>query len=138
MLRRSQFCNDNFFLFFGDRGDRRHFVSMLKLHLFDSSFDFPVTLYTTFLLSLQLKPDLSIISALAEKQRQHGSDQEDDSSKEEINSDGHQINNAEKGSKDEGPPQPVGFWDPRLSHVRKRAFMKRTNTSTFASVAGLN
>ena len=36
MLQRSQFCNDNFFLFFSDRGDRRHFVSMLELHLFDS------------------------------------------------------------------------------------------------------
>lgn len=137
MLQRSQFCNDNFFLFFSDRGDRRHFVSMLELHLFDS-FDFPVTLYTTFLLSLQLIPNLSIMSALAGKQRRNGSDQEDNSSKEEGNSDGHQKNNAEKGSKDEGPPQPVGLWDPRLSHVRKRAFMKRITTSTFASVAGLN
>jgi hypothetical protein len=132
MLRRSQFRNDNFFIF----GDRRHSVSMLKLS--DSSFDFPVTLYTTFVLSLELKPDLSIMSALAGKQRQHGSDPEDDSSKEESNSEGHQISSAEKGSKDEGPPQLVGFWDSRLSYVRKRAFMKRTTTSTFASVADLN
>lgn len=135
MLRRSQFRNDNFFLF-SDRGDRRHFVSMLKLS--DSSFDLPVSLYATFLLSLQLKPDLSIMSALARKQRRHGSDSEDDSSKEESNSDGHRISNAEKGSKDEGPPQLVGFWDPHHSYVRKRAFMKRTTTSTFSSVAGLN
>ena len=103
MLRRSQFRNDDFFLF----GDRRHSVSMLKLS--DSSFDFPVTLYTTFVLSLELKPDLSIMSALAGKQRQHGSDPEDDSSKEESNSEGHQISSAEKGSKDERPPQLVGF-----------------------------
>jgi len=137
MLQRSPFRNDNFFLSFSDRGDRRHFVSMLKLHLFDS-FDFPVTPYATFLLSLQLIPNLSIMSALAGKQRRHGSDQEDNSSKEEGNSDGHQKNIAKRESKDEGPPQPVGFWDPRLSHVRKRAFMKRTTTSTFASVAGLN
>jgi hypothetical protein len=102
-------------------GDQRHFVSMLKLHLFDS-FDFPVTLYTTFLLSLQLIPKLSIMSALAGKQGRNGSDQEDNSSKEEGNSDGHQKSNAEKGSKGEGPPQPVGLWDPRLSHVRKRAY----------------
>lgn len=102
MLQRSQFRNDNFFLFFGDCGDRRHFVT------------------------------------LAGKQRRHGSDQEDNSSKEEGNSDGHQINNAEKGSKDEGPPQPAGFWGPCFGHVRKRTFMKRTATSTFASVAGLN
>lgn len=78
------------------------------------------------------------MSALAGKQRRHGSDQEDNSSKEEGNSDGHQINNAEKGSKDEGPPQPAGFWGPCFGHVRKRTFMKRTATSTFASVAGLN
>lgn len=109
---------------------------MLKLS--DSSFDFPVTLYTIFLLSLQLKPDLSIMSALAGKQRRYGSDPEDDNSKEESSSDGHRTSNAEKGSKDEGPPQLVSLWDPRLSYVRKRAFMKRTTTSTFAPVAGLN
>lgn len=78
------------------------------------------------------------MSALAGKQGRNGSGQEDNSSKEEGNSDGHQKSNAENRNKDEGPPQPVGLWDPRLSHVRKRAFMKRTTTSTFASVAGLN
>ncbi|KAK5140338.1 hypothetical protein LTR04_003049 [Oleoguttula sp. CCFEE 6159] len=35
---------------------------------------------------------------------------------------GQEENNAEKGG--EGPPQPVGFWDHRLKHVRHEAFGK--------------
>ena len=32
--------------------------------------------------------------------------------------------NAQKEKGDGGPPAPVGFWDPRLKHVRREAFSK--------------
>ncbi|KAF2083925.1 MNNG and nitrosoguanidine resistance protein [Saccharata proteae CBS 121410] len=35
----------------------------------------------------------------------------------------------EKGSEDSGPPQPVGFWDPRLKHVRLEAMRKWVYTT---------
>lgn len=47
---------------------------------------------------------------------------EDDSNNKERDQGGE--DEGENGEEEDGPPAPVGFWDPRLAHVRKEAMSK--------------